>query len=88
MEWDNWQFPWSEGWPEIDRAGMFEVNRRMVATYGIALEKMMENAGGALATVAWWRWLADISVPPAHYAGMACRMRPPSFRGEDILRTA
>lgn len=56
MERDDWQFPWAKGWPEIDRSGMVEVDRRMVETYGIALEKMMENAGRALATVAWCRW--------------------------------
>lgn len=63
MERDNWQFPWSEGWPEIDRARMIEVDRRMIETYGIALEQMMENAGRALATVAWRRWLGGLEAP-------------------------
>lgn len=58
MDRDDWQFPWGQGWPEIDRIGMVEVDRRMTRTYGIMLEKMMENAGRALATVAWRRWLA------------------------------
>lgn len=65
MERDDWQFPWSHGWPEIDRAGMIEVDRRMVGSYGIALEKMMENAGRALATLAWRRWLAAHGAPRA-----------------------
>ncbi len=56
MERDDWQFPWAKGWPEIDRAGMVE-------TYGITLEKMMENAGRALATVAWRRWLVGGGAP-------------------------
>lgn len=63
MELDDWHFPWSQGWPEIDRAGMVEVDRRMVETYGIALEKMMENAGRALATIAWRRWLVGRDGP-------------------------
>lgn len=29
MERDDWKFPWAKGWPEIDRAGMVEVDRRM-----------------------------------------------------------
>jgi yjeF N-terminal region len=63
MDRDDWQFPWGHGWPEIDRAGMVEVDRRMIATHGIALEKMMENAGRALAIVAWRRWLARAEAP-------------------------
>ena len=63
MKRDEWQFPWSLGWPEIDRAGMVEVDRRMVKIYGITLEKMMENAGRALATVAWCRWLYGLNAP-------------------------
>jgi len=63
MERDEWQFLWSDGWPEIDRARMVEVDRRMIATYGIALEKMMENAGRALAIVAWRRWLDGVEAP-------------------------
>lgn len=35
----------------------------MVETYGIVLEKMMENAGRALATVAWRRWLVRQDAP-------------------------
>lgn len=63
MERDEWQFPWSHGWPEIDRAGMVEVDRRMIEIYGIALEKMMENAGRALAIIAWRRWLNGVEAP-------------------------
>lgn len=63
MDRDDWHFPRSTGWPEIDRGGMIEVDRRMVTTYGITLEKMMENAGRALATVAWRRWLSGIAAP-------------------------
>lgn len=33
-------------------------------------------------------YLADISVPPALYATMACQIRTPSFAGEDIPRIA
>lgn len=63
MDRDEWRFPWGRGWPEIDRAGMAEVDRRMIGTYGIALEKMMENAGRALALVAWRRWLHGVEAP-------------------------
>lgn len=54
---DDYGFPISVGWPEIDAAGMAEVDVLMVGTYGIALPQMMENAGRALATVARDRFL-------------------------------
>lgn len=63
MTQDSWGFPWGNGWPEIDRDGMIEVDRLMIGPYGIALEQMMENAGRALATVAWRRFLAAQNAP-------------------------
>lgn len=50
-------FPILGGWPEIDAAGMAEVDRRMVEDFGITLPQMMENAGRALATLARVRFL-------------------------------
>lgn len=54
---DDHGFPISGGWPEIDAAGMAEVDLLMVETYGITLPQMMENAGRALAMVARDRFL-------------------------------
>lgn len=54
---DDHGFPISGGWPEIDAAGMAEVDLLMAETYGITLPQMMENAGRALALVARDRFL-------------------------------
>jgi len=54
---DEFGFPISGGFPAIDAAGMAQVDLLMVQSYGITLPKMMENAGRALALVAWRRYL-------------------------------
>jgi NAD(P)H-hydrate epimerase len=54
---DPYGFPILDGWPEIDAAGMAEVDLLMTETYGISPEQMMENAGRALALVARNRFL-------------------------------
>lgn len=50
-------FPVVGGWPEIEAAGMADVDRRMIDDFGITLPQMMENAGRALATLARIRFL-------------------------------
>lgn len=57
MTTDPFGFPILGGWPEIDAAGMAEVDLLMVDTYGITLPQMMENAGRALAVLARDRFL-------------------------------
>lgn len=57
MTTDPFGFPILGGWPEIDAAGMAEVDLLMVDTYGITLPQMMENAGRALAILARDRFL-------------------------------
>lgn len=57
VESDPFGFPVLGGWPEIDAAGMAEVDLLMVETYGISLPQMMENAGRALTILARGRFL-------------------------------
>jgi NAD(P)H-hydrate epimerase len=57
MATDPYGFPVIGGLPEIDAAGMAEVDLLMVDTYGITLPQMMENAGRALAILARDRFL-------------------------------
>jgi NAD(P)H-hydrate epimerase len=57
MQIDPFGFPIIGGWPEIDAAGMAEVDLLMVDTYGIGLPQMMENAGRSLAELARKRFL-------------------------------
>lgn len=57
MHSDPFGFPIIGGWPEIDAAGMAEVDLLMVDTYGISLPQMMENAGRSLAQLARVRFL-------------------------------
>lgn len=58
MQSDPFGFPIIGGWPEIDAAGMAEVDLLMVDTYGISLPQMMENAGRSLAQLARNRFMA------------------------------
>ena len=58
MNRDPFGFGIAQHWPEIDAAGMAEVDRLMVESLGITLPQMMENAGRALATLARDRYLA------------------------------
>ena len=58
MQSDPFGFPIIGGWPEIDAAGMAEVDLLMVDTYGISLPQMMENAGRSLAQLARSRFMA------------------------------
>lgn len=58
MHSDPFGFPIIGGWPEIDAAGMAEVDLLMVDTYGISLPQMMENAGRSLAQLARNRFMA------------------------------
>ncbi|MDE3027357.1 MAG: NAD(P)H-hydrate epimerase [Paracoccaceae bacterium] len=58
MRTDPFGFPFAGTWPTIAADGMAEVDRLMVEGYGISLPQMMENAGRALATLAWRRFLA------------------------------
>lgn len=58
MKRDPFGFCIVHDWPEIDTAGMIEVDRLMVETLGITLPQMMENAGRALATLARDRYLS------------------------------
>ena len=57
MQIDPFGFPIVGGWPEIDAAGMAEVDLLMVENYGITLPQMMENAGWSLAELARRRFL-------------------------------
>ncbi|MBI1220402.1 MAG: NAD(P)H-hydrate epimerase [Rhodobacteraceae bacterium] len=58
MRRDPFGFPLAGEWPAIDAAGMAEVDRLMIEDYGIETAQMMENAGRALATLAWKGFLA------------------------------
>lgn len=49
---DEFGFPVSDGWPEIDARGMAEIDDLMIGFLKISLEQMMENAGRAVAKVA------------------------------------
>lgn len=62
MQSDPFGFPIIGGWPEIDAAGMAEVDLLMVDTYGISLPQMMENAGRSLAQLARSRFMAGDAV--------------------------
>ncbi len=52
MQPDLYGFPRAARWPQIDAAGMAEVDALMSDRFGITLPQMMENAGRALAIVA------------------------------------
>jgi len=59
---DPYGFPRVARWPEIDAAGMAEVDALMIERFGIDLPLMMENAGRALAIVARDRFWSGCAV--------------------------
>jgi len=62
MQPDPYGFPRVDRWPEIDAAGMAEVDALMIDRFGINLPQMMENAGRALAIVARDRFWSGSAV--------------------------